>query len=138
MRKIQCWSWSYSPALPDLLCCRRTTLWYDATRHTHVQFSDPSPFPLPLRLHFQQVGECVSQALAGEQSRAAGEGESEQGEKKKKRGKKDTRCERELLSSICSLHGQALVAQGAGKMVAARAAMEAFLQSAKLVLLHLT
>ena len=67
-------------------------------------------------------------------SGTSGEGKlAELGEKKKKRRKKDTRCERELLSCICLLHGQALVAEGAGKIASVRAAMEAFLQSAKFV-----
>ena len=39
--------------------------------------------------------------------------------------------ERELLSCVCSLQGQALVAMGGGKVASSRAAMEAFLESAK-------
>ena len=81
-----------------------------------------------------QVGKCANQALVG---RAVEDGEKKEGEKKKnrkKKGKKDTRCERELLSCICSLHAQALVVGGAGRAVAARAAMEAFLHSAQLAL----
>ena len=39
--------------------------------------------------------------------------------------------ERELLSCISSLYGQALVAGGEGKVVSARVAMDAFLLSAK-------
>ena len=39
--------------------------------------------------------------------------------------------ERELLSCICSLQGQAVVARGAGSVASTRTAMEAFLQSAK-------
>ena len=55
----------------------------------------------------------------------------EKGKKKKKRS--DTQREKELLSSISSLQGQALVGSGGGKKTTARTAMGAFLQSAKLV-----
>lgn len=50
---------------------------------------------------------------------------------KRERERRDVQRERELLSCMCSLQGQALVAGGEGSVVSARKAMEAFLQSAK-------
>ena len=60
---------------------------------------------------------------------------AEEGKKKKKtkRDVSEVRRERELLSCIASLHGQGLMGGGGGKVASARAAMEAFLQSAKYV-----
>ena len=100
-------------------------VWHLKTATLYISF-----VPLFSLSIFPQVGRCTNEALSG----TSGEGKlAEPGEKKKKRRKKNTRCERELLSCICSLHGQALVAEGAGKTASARAAMEAFLQSAKFV-----
>lgn len=106
-------------------------VWHLKTATLYISFVSLYSLSFSLSLSiFPQVGRCTNEALSG----TSGEGKlAELGEKKKKKRKKDTRCERELLSCICSLHGQALVAEGAGKTASVRAAMEAFLQSAKFV-----
>ncbi|CAI7993280.1 Cilia- and flagella-associated protein 46 [Geodia barretti] len=123
------WEFPDSPTLNDTFDMVSSSKWSEEDSVLELELLTRTARLALLQKNYTLVGKCVSQALAGEQSRAGSEGASEK--KKKKRGKKEAQCERELLSSICSLHGQTLAAQGAGKTVAARAAMEAFLQSAK-------
>ena len=56
-----------------------------------------------------------------------------EGGKRRRRDESAVQRERELLSCVCSLQGQALVAMpvGGGKVASSRAAMDAFRQSAK-------
>ena len=75
-----------------------------------------------------QVSSCSERALQSVEKSAGGR-EGETG--KRKRDKTDVCHEKQLLSSIGSLHGQALVAEGGGRVMSARAAMETFLQSAR-------
>ena len=76
------------------------------------------------------MSECSSRALQSVQM--SHEMAGEKGEKeRKRRDVAAVRHKRALFSCMCSLQGQALVAEGEGSVVSARKAMEAFLQSAK-------
>jgi tetratricopeptide (TPR) repeat protein len=72
------------------------------------------------------VNECSSRALQSVQG-------DKEGGKRRRRDESAVQRERELLSCVCSLQGQALVAMpvGGGKVASSRAAMDAFRQSAK-------
>lgn len=86
---------------------------------------------------FHQVRLCAEEALVKTSS-----DDKPVTTDRKKLGKKERRGEREknshqeklLLSTITSLQGQAIVADGVGTLSSHRAALDSFLQSARLVL----
>ena len=91
-----------------------------------------SSLSLSLSLLYLQVSQCTTRAL----ERATPPEDvrvKKKGTERKRPDPARLRQEKELLSSICSLQGQSLVAEGEGNASANREALKAFLQSAKLV-----